>query len=317
LSISIFFAAVVFGGPTIETFVPGQSQAKACYSTLTATGLPPLTYPVTYYDAAAITLYVCGINIVTYKFECYFLTSVATAWAKRVFSTSASVSIPFVSFAYNKQLWIVSDSSPKVFHLASGQVQNFWDTAANPPTNLVYRTNGQGCAVVVGDFVYFFGGLNSIAVLQMYLKGLGIAAALPAIPDGTRKWEYLGNMPTATVRVVSGSCASLPSNRNLILIEDIVNSVAYTYDISMNTFTKVATSINFQNGIPLNELCHDNTLYAFPDGTKAKTYSPALTLGTNWPDSPSAGSLAASRTNPIVVVVSKAFLGASTNCTGC
>jgi hypothetical protein len=170
---------------------------------------------------------------------------------------------------------------------------------------------------VVGDFVYLFGGLNSIAVLQMYLKGIGIAAALPAIPDGTRKWEYLGNMPTTTVRVVSGSCASLPSNRNLILIEDIVNSVAYTYDISMNTFTKVATSINFQNGIPLNELCHDNTLYAFPDGTKAKAYSPALRLGTNWPDSPSAGSLAASRTNPIVVVVSKAFLGASTNCTGC
>jgi hypothetical protein len=55
------------------------------------------------------------------------------------------------------------------------------------------------------------------------------------------------------------------------LLEDVANNVAYIYDIYLNSFTKVAISTNVQSGTPLNEVCHDNTLYAFPDGTKAKT----------------------------------------------
>jgi hypothetical protein len=98
------------------------------------------------------------------------------------------------------------------------------------------------------------------------------------------------------------------------LLEDVANNVAYIYDIYLNSFTKVAVSTYFQSGTPLNEVCHDNTLYAFRDGTKAKTYSPALRLGTNWPDSPSAGTLAASQTNPFVVYVSNIFKYCSIFC---
>ena len=288
--------------------------------------LPPFREPqilTEYVQAGANSkLFVCGKNGYTFNFECYSLTRGATTWNLVVFNTPATTSnIPnrFVGFTYNKQLWIIGDDYPKVFDLFTNAAvvgQDFWDTSLNPPTMAVNKSKGGGCPVVIGDYVYLFGGVDTLAIRRMYLKGLGVVATPPVLPaqDGTRTWEYIGQLPG---RVYPGGCATNPLNRNQVVLE-VDPGIVYIYDINQITTTnplQVATTFDFGSGTPLTEICHDNRLYAFPNPTGAKYYSPTLTGGTNWPDVTAAGTLAAPRYNPPVVVVPKEFLPAG--CAGC
>jgi hypothetical protein len=315
--------AVVIGGKksTIETFVPGLQDSAlvpipaACYTTLTTASLPSLTNPITYYDAMNTKLIICGKDFLYAKFGCYSLTQGETKWIPVALTNVNVAQIParYISFLYNKQLWIVGDMYPKILDLVSKTGQDFWDTASNLPTiPTAIKSDGAGCAIVVGDLVYLFGGQNTYSYRRFYLKGLGVGIT----GDGARKWEYLGEMPG--VRVLAGGCAALPNNRNQILLEDSTTNLAYIYDIYLNTFTKVLTTIDFAGGTPINELCHNSLLYVYPIGTGTSTFSPpALTKGSNWVNVPSAGSIAGARYNPVVVMVPKAFIGPSTTCTGC
>ena len=307
-------AAVVIGGQqqSIEYFLPGTRNA-ACYGTLTlatATGtLPFLTSPIAEYDVDNNRLFACGISFDNNKYECYTLAQAAgSKWT--LFGTPVTIATKsFSSFIYNKQLWIIGDSVLKVIRLNGGfLLQNFWDTVDNPPTNPNIKTDKGTCAVVLGDYVYMFGGTNTNAVRRLYLKGLGLVS--PVI-DGTRKWENLGVLPFSTY----SSCAPMPKNRNQIMLEVSggTSPDAYIYDIYQMTYTPVPSSVDLA-AAPLVELCHgDNTLYAFPYGTPtaqgAKSYLATGTGAGIWPDVTSTAFLTTPRYNPTaVVMVPKAFL---------
>jgi hypothetical protein len=61
------------------------------------------------------------------------------------------------------------------------------------------------------------GGVNSNAIRRLYLRGLGINNPATPSADGTRKWEYLGEISPALP--VYPDCATLPYNRNKIMIQ--------------------------------------------------------------------------------------------------
>ncbi len=174
--------------------------------------------------------------------------------------------------------------------------------------------------MVVGDFVYLFGGSNTNAVRRMYMKNMG------GTPDliYPRKWEYLLDVnPAGTVNPY---CATVPTNRNLIMIEitpvDASSNTALIYDIYQNTFTQVVSTFDI-SGYPLNELCHadPSPLYAFPYGTGARSYLSTGTGNGVWPAVTSTGALTNLRNNPAVVSVPKAFFANSFpglgTCVGC
>ncbi len=318
---------------TLEAFVPGTTGvSSACYGAFPTAlngggpSLPFLLNPTAQYDATTKVLFVCGKNYFTLKFECYSLAQSASSWTLITFTSTSSTftfaTLPslFVSFTYNKQMWIVGDDTPRVLDLVSKKALDFWDNAANPPTISNNRIDGSGCAVVVGDFVYLFGGSDTPAVRRMYLKGLGVPAGSPVnpIPDGTRKWENLAFLPAGIT--VSAACNTIATNRNQIFVQiDSTTSNGLIYDIYQNTFTMVPYTVDFLGGTPVNEICHDNLLYAFPLGIGAKTFSPAL---TSWLDVPSTGSLNAARYNPSVVAVASQFFASPpfttlNACAGC
>jgi hypothetical protein len=249
------------------------------------------------------------------------------AWTPVAFAAGFNqdnIPAKFVGFSYSNKLWIVGDDYPKMLDFTTANPgANFWDSPANPPTiPQNNKTDGGGCAVVVGDFVYLFGGYNTNAVRRMYLKGLPTLT-----PDTTfpRKWDYLLDVPTSGS--VSPYCATVPTNRNQIMIEitpvDATSNTALIYDIYQNTFTPVVSNFDI-SGTPLNELCHADTslLYAFPYGTGAKSYLSTGTGAGVWPDVASTGSLAVTRNYPAVALVSRAFLTAANfpniaTCAGC
>ena len=186
------------------------------------------------------------------------------------------------------------------------------------PSTLTVGSSGS-CMVVVGDYVYWFGGTSHNIVRRLYLAGLGISnPGLPAA-DGTRQWVKLADVPTSTV--LYSYCAIMPSNRNQIMLEVSGSTTisALLYDIYQKTFTTVPFSSTSLYTSPLNELCHayPPRLYAFPYSTTtgAKVYdpSPAVAGSSNWPTVISAGALKATRTYPSVVLVPAAF----TTCSGC
>jgi hypothetical protein len=315
----------------VETFVPlkvnsaGAPIGAACYATLplTVTGspaitsLPPILNPITQFIKGK-GLYVCGRNFFNSKFQCFLFDG--TSWTVIALGTLAVDVIPakFLGFIYGGQMWIVSDYSPMILDLSGATFQNFWDTEKNPPyipTN--NQTEGGGCAVVVGDFVYLFGGANTLAVRRFYLKGL--KAGTPGDALVPRKWEYLTDLPNVNVQP---NCATVPTNRNQIMIElsqqSSTTASALIYDIYQNTFTAVPSTIDL-GGVPLTELCHadPSPLYAFPYGNGAKVYYPTGTGNDIWPDVISTGSIPTTRLYPAVALVPKAFVTSIVGCNGC
>ena len=149
-------------------------------------------------------------------------------------------------FIYSGRLWLIDDFYPKVFDLSQATpiMQPYWESAANPPYMSANPTYGGGCPVVVGDYVYLFGGARSSSVRRFYLRGLTLTA-VPTVDSTGRKWEYLGELPASSSYVLN-ACASLPTNRNQIVIEvwqaDASSNDAIIYDIYQNTFTNVAST---------------------------------------------------------------------------
>jgi hypothetical protein len=124
-------------------------------------------------------------------------------------------------------------------------------------------------------------------------------------------------------------CAPLPTNGNKIMLEVVPTSTSTAnsiiYDIPTNAFTTVPSTdgdVSFNGGSPLNELCHrDQTLYAFPYGTGAKSYfATGTTPAGIWPNVISKGALAATRNYPAVAIVGTGLFAATpllSTCTGC
>jgi hypothetical protein len=224
-------------------------------------------------------------------------------------------------FAFNNRIWVVDDLNPEVYDTTAVHINaNWlpWDTTKNPSISTNFN-NGGGCAVVAGDFVYWFGGK---VVRRMYFRGM-------PINDGTRVWEYVADLTD----IPSSYCVVLPTNRNQIMLEvkqtDTTNYMATIFDIYLNTFTPVLSSTDL-TGAPLMEICRSVnpvSLFAFPGGFYgsgvAKTYTPAGTAV--WPDVTAAnsiGSITAGRTYPAVALVPRGFTGLAgilpPNCaTGC
>jgi hypothetical protein len=174
--------------------------------------------------------------------------------------------------------------------------------------------------VVVGDYVYWFGGTSHNIVRRLYLAGLGISnPGLPAA-DGTRQWVKLADVPTSTV--LYSYCAIMPSNRNQIMLEVSSSTTisSLIYNIHQNTFTTVPFSVDLLSS-PLNELCHANPplLYAFPFSTTTTGAKFYFSTGKNWPTVASAGAITVLRQNPSVVLVPVSFanLFGITPCIGC
>jgi hypothetical protein len=292
-------------------------------------------FPITFFDAASGgRINVCGRSTLTYSFECWGLAAGATAWNPYSFPSTFNVqNIPyrFIGFIYSNKMWVVGDDNPKVIDLTSTTLNsgvftgatafNFWDSSLNLPTiPQNNRTDGAGCAVVVGDYVYLFGGYNTNAVRRMYLKNLPTLT-----PDTTfpRKWDYLLDVPSTGS--VSTYCAAIPTNRNQIMIEvnptDASSNTALIYDIYQNTFAPLVSTFDI-SGTPLNELCHTvdpPPLYAFPYGNGARTFTFGVGTGSGvWAALPSAGSLTSTHNNyPALVLVPRGYFTAFTGLTAC
>ena len=329
---------MVLGGRTknIETFVPGTTSGPgavtaSCYGTFnnnlnTGGTLPVLLNPVAQYDGLSNKLFFCGRNsAAANKFECYSFLRGDPSWKLITFTDSIADYVPntFLWFLKNRQIWIVSDSNPLIIDLVTlqstnqGKGQTYWDTVGNPPTvPCPIRSEPGGCVVAAGDFVFLIGGATN-AIRRLYIRGLGIGNTVLPPADGVRKWEQVGTLPVAGTDVYP-YCATVPSNRNQIMIEVgcSTGKTSLIYDTITNTFTSFPFTTDLS--APLVELCKawDSVLYAFPIGNGAKAYSPTLVGGTNWVTVNSTGSLPTVRTNPAVVLVPVAFTSL-VGCKGC
>ncbi len=306
---------------TFETFVPGTGASASCYMSFPTAlnsgggGFPPIYQPSMQYDEPTKTLFLYGIISQTGKFGCFSLPTAHTSLTPVNFTapTSSLLNVLniLVSFTYARQLWIVSDTSPRIFDLVHGRGQTFWDSPTNPPTIISNLLSGFGCAVVVGDFVYLIGGQNIPVVRRFWLKGLGVGVT----GDGTRKWEILANVPSGTYTILA--CGLVPVNSSMIIIQLASAANGLIYDILKNSFSNVP--VPFSDITPLRELCHDSKLYAFPVGTGAQYFSPTT---NTWLGVTSTGALKAAVYYPQVVVVSKSFFDPTlfptlVNCLGC
>ena len=132
----------------------------------------------------------------------------------------------------------------------------------NVPPITTSLTSGGGCAVLLSNYVYMFGGTNSNAIRRIFIKS----------PLSTWKWESLNNLPS---NVAVPGCWPLPSNKNLIMITLKQPSTAKTvvYDIYQNTVTTATTTPDLY-GTDLVEICHDGNFKQFrPDPLPSLTPS--------------------------------------------
>ena len=103
---------------------------------------------------------------------CYRLPSATGVWAKSTSLSTFDHPNNYPVFAFNNRIWVVDDTNPEVYDATAANFNaanwQLWDTTANKnPSISSNYTNGGGCAVVAGDYVYWFGGKN---VRRMYFK---------------------------------------------------------------------------------------------------------------------------------------------------
>ena len=242
----------------------------------------------------------CGKNVPESVVECYNLASDGAAWTKVVdpaVPQFENINNAISSFIYDNKMWFVEDNYPKVFDFIATppKFQLFWDSVANPPTINSHQTSGDGCAVAVGDFVYQFGGKTTAAIQRFLLK--------PAATGVTRQWEYLTDLPSYNLR----ACASLPTDRNQILVAMLQTDPtvldAIVFNVNQKTLTPVQSTVSLV-GASLVEMCRSSNLYAFPIGARAKMFEQNPADGSNfWSDVVSPSTLSITRTVPSVVMV--------------
>jgi hypothetical protein len=135
---------------------------------------------------------------------------------------------------------------------------------------------GKGsCSVVLGDYVYVFGGVNSRAIRCIFVNGNIVP------PAGGWKWEFLTNLPNPTAAC---SCLPLPTNKNLIAITLQYPSTGIAlYDIYQNTVTTVAITPSVY-GNDLAEFCRDGSMFSVQLGTAVKSYKADAGGISTWKD---------------------------------
>jgi hypothetical protein len=201
-------------------------------------------------------VFVCGKNPAVWAYECYSIDAAGATWTKVVnykqnnadnpLAQFESMTYNIAAFIYSGRLWLIDDFYPKVFDLSQATpiMQPYWESAANPPFMTGNPTYGGGCPVVVGDYVYLFGGARTSSVRRFYLRGLTLTA-IPTQDTSGRKWESLTELPSS-FSSNPYACATVPTNRNQIMLEvwqaDGSSNSAIIYDTYQNTFTTVAST---------------------------------------------------------------------------
>ena len=299
----MFFIAVVVGGSSstgypskaVETYGPGLTCVTALPD------LPKgLSHPAVNLIPGTSTLLVCGTNYPP-TISCFTWKNNEAAWTP-VGTPSPNYHRFFASFFFGTQLFVIDDFLPEAFDTAG----NTWSNAGPPITSS--QTGGGGCTVVLGDYVYLFGGRQTNAIRRMFLKA----------PVNTWTWEYLNELPVNTL--IPG-CAPLPTNKNIIVVT--LGGTTVLYDIYQNTVTNAPTSADLA-GNDLLEICHDSKLFAVATGSTAKVYPKSDQGGLNqvWQDVTTGTNLAFVRTWATSIVVGRKVVssapGFSGTCTtGC
>ena len=258
-----------YGTGNMETYNPGQT----CQFTLPA-------FPASFFQegfispivavTAAKGLVVCGT--VSAKISCFTMAAGAGVWTGPVISNLRHPSYYLNAFLLGTKVFLIDDTNPEVLDLNVAPVK--WDaTLTGVPVPTANPSGGGGCSVVLGDYVYVFGGQKSKAIRRIFVVGV-----LPA----NWVWEYLTDLPNPTI---SCSALPLPNNKNLIAVTlQYPSSGIALYDIYQNTVT-IATTTPDLYGADLVEFCRDGKMFAVELGTSAKSYLAPNAAGlSTWQD---------------------------------
>ena len=248
------------------------------------------------------SVFACGF--VSNFINCFKLAG--GTWTNVLTSTKFHYINDITAFKFGSQVFFIDDKNPEVI-LDVNQSPFTTDSttaALNVPKISTNMTNGGGCTLVLGDFVYVFGGVSSKSIRRIFLKA----------KVASWKWEYLIDMP---VKTPDCSAASNPANRNLIFVTISTSGLA-VYDIWQNTLTKATSSVNL-SGASLVELCRQGNLYAL--ATKQGVMSnlaTAVGLNSTWTSVTSAVYLPFYSTTIVVPMAAIISLNASFSiCSGC
>ena len=247
-------------------------------------------------------IYACGL--ISNFINCFKLES--ATWTNVLTSTNFHFKNDIIAFRFENQIFFIDDKNPEVILdiTKSPFTSDFATAALNVPKIFTNLTNGGGCTLVLGDYVYVFGGVSSKQIRRIFLKA----------PVASWKWEYLIDLPAKTPDC---SAASNPANRNLIFVTTSTGGIL-VYDIWQNTLTPASTSVNLSGAI-LVELCRSGNLFAVSTNQGVKSnLATAWGLNSAWTSVTTAVNLPFYSTTYVVPKAAITLLGGSVGaCAGC
>ena len=279
-----------------EIYNPDTATCQLPLSTIPGDGL---RRPIVFNDANNV--YACGL--MSNFINCFKL---GATWTNVLTSTNFHFINDIIAFKFGKQIFFIDDKNPEVIlDITKNPFTTDFATAAlNVPKSFTNLTNGGGCTLVSGDYVYVFGGVSSKSIRRIFLKA----------PVASWKWEYLADLPSKTPDC---SAASDPANRNLIFVTTSTGGILI-YDIWQNTLTPASTPVNL-SGASLVELCRSGNLFAVTTNQGVKSnLATAGGLNSAWTSVTTAINLPYYSTTFVVPKAAITALGGSVGaCAGC
>ena len=235
--------AICLGGAAIGTATPlltvdvtvPVTGGQVCTSTLP--NLPvALLNPALTYVPGSTTLWACGRVPANWDIECFSLNLAAVnAWVPSLIQSRFDH--PFSNFAFDNSLVPKLLSCPP-YELGYAKQETFtvgtgWATVNYLPIS-PYKTSGLPGCLVVGDYLYMFGGRQPTSNGSVYAQRISLLGTV-----STNTWELLlSNLPQG---LTSPICVPNPTNKCQIFCASSYNQGS----ILQNCFAAIGFSVNY------------------------------------------------------------------------